>query len=167
MHRVQPIDHRQMSVATQIHAILVLAHAQEAEVLSLPASTPLTKTVEEIRASPEFFLGLHAGPQLLGVLSVAPDEDPRQLCICLLVVLPSHQRQGVGQALVAAALLRGQGATFCVVTGARKAPALALYHQLGSVTCQHGTLGTELLPVVKLRREPRSLLSASAHESAP
>jgi ribosomal protein S18 acetylase RimI-like enzyme len=89
--------------------------------------------------------------QLLGALSLGPDDEPDQINIGSLVVHPQHQRQGIGRSLLAAALRQGEGKVFSVSTGARNTPALNLYREFGFVVYRHGTIGPEALELVKLR----------------
>ena len=104
----------------------------------------------------EFHLGAWSGDTLQGVVSVGPDDEPDQLCIGMLVVHPSAQRQGIARALMQDALRRGAGMVYAVATGAANAPALALYRELGFVAYRHGSMGTAQLPLVKLRRDATS-----------
>jgi ribosomal protein S18 acetylase RimI-like enzyme len=99
-------------------------------------------------------LGALRGEELLGAVSIGPDDEAGQLCITSLVVHPAHQRRGVGRALLAEVLRLGPTQVFAVSTGAANTPALALYREFGFVAYRHGTMGKESLPVVKLRRLP-------------
>ena len=153
---IQPLDHRQHAVAEQIHAVLRLAYAQEAALLQVQHFAPLDTTVDEVQRSAEFHLGAWSGNALVGVVSVGPDDEPDQLCIGMLVVHPSAQRQGIARALLQDVLRRGAGMVFSVATGAANAPALALYGKLGFVAYRHGSMGDEQTALVKLRRTAAS-----------
>ena len=150
--RIEMLDHRDLAVATAIHRVLTLAYAQEAELLQVRHFAPLARTPEDIQSSTEYHLGALRGQELIGALSVGPDDEPGQINIASLVVHPRFQRQGIGRSLVIEALRLGNGAAFSVSTGARNAPALALYRQLGFVVYRRGTLGPEAIELVKLRR---------------
>ena len=155
---IQPLDHRQRAVAEQIHAVMRPAYAQEAQLLQAQHFPPLGTTVEDVQRSVEFHLGAWSGDTLQGVVSVGPDDEPDQLCIGMLVVHPSAQRQGIARALMQDALRRGAGMVYAVATGAANAPALALYRELGFVAYRQGSMGTAhmgmtQLPLVKLRRD--------------
>ncbi|WP_130429930.1 GNAT family N-acetyltransferase [Rivibacter subsaxonicus] len=154
MPRIEPLDHREPALASRIHAVLMLAYAQEAKLLQVRHFAPLDRTVEDIRSSREFFLGALRDQELLGVVGIGPDDEPGQICIASLVVHPAHQRQGIARALMLEALRRGEGMVFSVSTGAQNAPALALYRELGFVDYRWGTIGAEQLALVKLRRPP-------------
>lgn len=151
---VQVLDHRRSEVAAAIHQVLVVAYAQEAQLLGAQHFPALQRTPLQIQASADFHLGVWRDSELLGVLSIGPDDEPDQLCIGLLVVHPRAQRQGIGRQLLRAALQRGPGMVFAVATGARNAPALALYQEQGFAVYRHGAVGAENLPLVKLRRPP-------------
>jgi ribosomal protein S18 acetylase RimI-like enzyme len=150
--KVEILSHRQPAVATQIHAVLMLAYAQEAALLGIKNFPPLEQTARDIEASDEFFLGCFNDQELHGVVSVRPDDEPGQINIASLVVHPAHQRRGVARALLTSALQRAAGATFSVSTAAKNAPALALYQQFGFEAYRWGTIGDEGLALVKLRR---------------
>ena len=156
---IHALDHRNAKVAAQIHAVMAQAYVQEAALLQVRDFPPLQRTAADVQASADFFLGARwerlddsADAELLGVLSIGPDDEAAQLCINALTVAPHAQRQGIGRALMQAALLRGQGMDFAVSTAAANAPALALYRGLGFVIYRHGTMGPQALALVKLRR---------------
>ena len=150
------LGHRGTHIAAQIHSLLVTAHAQEAELLGARNPAPMNKTAADIQASDEFFLGCFddkAGSKnLVGVISVRPDDEPGQINIARLAVSPTHQRRGVASALLASALERAAGAPFSVSTTAKNTPALALYRQFGFVAYRWGTIGEDGLELIKLRR---------------
>jgi ribosomal protein S18 acetylase RimI-like enzyme len=153
--RIEILSHRAPAVAAKIHAVLMLAYAQEAQLLEVQNFPPLEQTAADIQASDEFFLGSFDGHELLGVISVHPDDEPGQINIASLVVHPSHQRRGVAGALLTNALQRAAGATFSVSTAAKNTPALALYAKFGFEPYRWGTIGDEGLALVKLRRAPQ------------
>jgi ribosomal protein S18 acetylase RimI-like enzyme len=150
--KVEILSHRQPAVAAQIHAVLMLAYAQEAALLGIKNFPPLEQTARDIEASDEFFLGCFNDQELHGVVSVRPDDEPGQINIASLVVHPAHQRRGVARVLLTSALQRAAGAVFSVSTAAKNAPALALYQQFGFEAYRWGTIGDEGLALVKLRR---------------
>ena len=151
MIRIEPLNHQDPAVAAKIHAVLILAYTQEAELLQVRHFAPLDRTPDDIRKSSEYFLGAVEGGQLFGSLSFGPDDEPDQINIGSLVVHPERQRQGIGRSLLAEVFRRGQGLVFSVSTGAKNAPALALYREFGFVVYRNGTIGPEALELVKLR----------------
>ncbi len=149
---VKILSHRLPAVAVQIHAVLVLAHAQETKLLGVQGAAPSQQTAADIQTSGDFFLGSFDDEKLIGVISVRPDDELGQINIASLVVHPAQQRRGVARALLTSALQRAPGATFSVSTAAKNAPALALYAQFGFEPYRWGTLGEEGMALVKLRR---------------
>ncbi|MDL2338849.1 MAG: GNAT family N-acetyltransferase, partial [Pseudomonadota bacterium] len=113
-----------------------------------------------IQESAHHYIGARRGDQLLGWLSLVPDDEPLQIAVAMLVVHPDHQRQGIGRSLVLHALRQAAGEVFSVTTAAGNVPALALYRELGFIEYRRGTLGPAALEVVKLRM--RSGASAGA-----
>jgi ribosomal protein S18 acetylase RimI-like enzyme len=146
------LDHRDPLVAKQIHEVLLLAYAQEAELLKVKHFEPLERTASDILSSTDYYLGAFLGEQLAGSLSLGPDDEPAQITITSLVVHPSRQRQGIGRSLVLEAIRRANGAVLSVSTAANNAPALYLYRGFGFVEYRWGTVGLEQIPLIKLRR---------------
>ena len=109
------------------------------------------ETVEEIQISDEFCLGAICEEALVGYLTIGRDEEPGQINISTLVVHPAHQHEGIGQELVREAVLRSQGMTLSVSTGANNLPALNLYKKFGFHEYRFGTIGPENLALVKLK----------------
>ena len=152
MTRIEPIDQRQLPVAQAIHAVLLLAHAQEARLLQVKDFAPMAQAPEDLQQGEALFLGALRGEELLACVSLVPDDEPGQIAIGALVVHPAEQRRGLARALVSEALRRCAGRVVSVTTGALNLPALALYHALGFVEYRRGTLGAQEIVVVKLRR---------------
>ncbi len=148
------LDHRDPTVAARIHAVQMLAYAQEAALLELRHFPALERSVADVQGSAEDFLGAWSGLELLGLLSICKGEGSGAVTITSLVVSPTHQRQGIGSSLLAAALDECAGSTVCVATAARNAPALALYRRSGFVDYRRWAVGAEALELVELRRSP-------------
>lgn len=152
MVHIEALDHRNIVIASRIHAVLLRAHAQEAELLQLRRVAPLELTVEDIQAGNEAYFGALHGQTLLGAVSLEADDEPNQVLIASLIVHPEHQRQGIGRSLVLRALGTSDEMCFAVATTAHNLPALSLYRGLGFVEYRYGTIGPENLGLVKLRR---------------
>lgn len=150
--RIEMLDHRHIVVAQRIHELLACAHAQEFKLYQAHQFSPLKQTTDDIQTSGAYFLGALHNDTIVGSISVGHDDEQGQISIEFLAVHPSHQRQGIGKSLLLEALRLGNGAPFSVVAGADNAPALTLYKKLGFVEYRRGTLGTESLVMVKLRR---------------
>lgn len=157
-----PLQHRDPAVAEAILAVLRPAYAQESRLLGLTDFPPLRRSAADVVASDDFHLGAWVGNALAGVLSLGRDDEPDQLCIGMLVVLPSHQRRGLARALLDDLLQRTDGLALSVATGAANAPALALYASAGFVAYRHGVVGDAQVPLVKLRRPALSAVAPAA-----
>jgi ribosomal protein S18 acetylase RimI-like enzyme len=150
--QIAALAHTTAAVAAEIHAVMALAYAQEAQLLQVRDFPPLAQSVADVQARQEFVIGARIDDELLGVVCVGPDDELQQLCITALVVHPKAQRQGIARQLLLAVFARGPGTVFAVATAADNAPALALYAQLGFVVYRQGAIGPEQLALVKLRR---------------
>jgi len=160
---VQRLDNTQANTARAIHALIEAAHHQESAWLGLPPATTAWGDWTEVQRSGHLHLGIWsmataptAPADLIGVLTVAPDDEPGQLCVRVLAVQAAHQRQGVARALLHDALGRAPGQVWAVSAAAAHTRALALYQQAGFVPYRQGVLGPEALPMLKLRRVPQA-----------
>jgi ribosomal protein S18 acetylase RimI-like enzyme len=152
--RIVPIDHHDLDNARRIHAVQMLAYAQEAELLQARHFPPLERTPADIQASQERFLAAVVDETLYGSIGLEPEDEPDHLTITSLVVSPAYQRRGVGRLLLAAVIRECAGSTLSASTGARNVPALALYRALGFVEHGRCTVGAEALELVTVRRAP-------------
>ena len=151
MVHIEPLNHQDPSTAAQIHTVFALAYAQEARLLNSESASSLDSTPESIRTSQDYYLGALQDNEIVGLLSLGPDDEPNQIQLTLLVVHPNHQRKGIGRLLVAEALRRGKGMTLAVSTAVKNTPALSLYAEFGFIAYRRGQNGPEALELVKLR----------------
>ena len=161
--QVQPLQHQDPAVAQQIHAVWAQAYAQEARLLGLPDFPPLQRTVAELQADGDAYLGVRVSgtlssamssamtSPLLGALAFGPDPEGGQLLVSVLVVAPAAQRQGVAQALLKHLLGLAGPWPVAVATAQANLPALRLYESLGFVAYRRGIVGPDALAIVKLR----------------
>ncbi len=116
----------------EVARILVVqraAYAIEAELIGYPDLPPLHEAAEQLAACGEdVWLYLQAG-EIVGAVGLANDGDV--VVIARLFVAPRAFRQGIGTALVRRAIAHAGGRPMRVGTGARNAPALALYRREG------------------------------------
>ena len=152
--RIELVDQREPAIAQQLHAVLLLAHAQEARQLGVTHLVPMARTPQDIQASTHFHLAAFCGDEIVGAVTLGPDDEGDQVSVVMLVVHPNYQRQGIARRLMQEALRRGAGQVFSVCTAAANVPALALYRDLGFAVYRRGTLEPEALALVKLRRLP-------------
>jgi len=150
---IRAVDHRVPEMAARIHAVQIAAYAQEAELLGAVSFPPLRRSVLDVQRSNETFFAAFDQGELVGSVSVEPGEVSDEIWISSLTVDPGHHRRGIGRALVASVLHHYPLGIVCVSTGARNAPALALYAEAGFVEHARRTVGAEALPLVVLRRK--------------
>ena len=139
---VEPLNHRERSVAERIHRVQRVAYEQEAQLLGVSEFPLLKRTVADVQASAEQFFGAFLDGTLVGVVAVEPSEDRPTLCISSLVVAPTAQRSGIGSALLREMLHRSASIAVVVSTASANARALALYRQFGFTEIGRGFAGT-------------------------
>lgn len=137
-----------------MHAVQMLAYRQEAELLGVKDFPPLAVSVSDIQELPEKFLAAYAGDEIIGAISIEPDEEVGAHSISSLVVHPDWQRQSVAGRLIAAVIAEYGKAPMTVQTAAKNLPALALYAKSGFVEFKRWCVGDEKLELVRLRRLP-------------
>ena len=124
--RLEPLDVADPAVASRLLELQRDSYRVEADLIGSDAIPPLRETLAELQACGETFLGAFVGGTLVGAISWKLDGETIDLH--RLVVDPGHFRQGLGAALVRAALTAEPGAERAVVqTGAANGPAAALY----------------------------------------
>jgi ribosomal protein S18 acetylase RimI-like enzyme len=148
---IERLDHRDVGVAQEIHAVLDLAYAQEAELLQLVNSTEVEQDAEAIMQSELSYSGARQHGSLLGWISLGPDDEPQQYSIAMLVVRPEQQRRGIALALLGEAMQQAGGSSLSVVCACANRPAMALYQQLGFSPYRRGMMGKAAIEVVKLK----------------
>jgi ribosomal protein S18 acetylase RimI-like enzyme len=152
--RIQFVDHRALLTAQQLHAVQMVAYAQEAKLLGASYFPALERTVDEVQSTDEVFLAAFMSQELVGAASVWPDPEGMGMNIASLVVAPQFQRQGIGKALMASVLATHGSGEITVQTGAKNLPALSLYARAGFVELRRWFVGREPLELVKLQRLP-------------
>jgi GNAT superfamily N-acetyltransferase len=124
------LDLSDRATAEALLALQRRAYAVEAELIGSEAIPPLHETLAELQACGETFLGALVEGQLAGAISWRLEDGA--LDIHRLVVDPRRSRQGIGSALVQAALAAEPQAVHAIVqTGADNAPARAFYVREG------------------------------------
>jgi hypothetical protein len=113
------------TVASAIHALLPLAHAQEAQRLRLDADQRPPRSVAGIGRSDEHFIGAYDGADLPGAIGIAADDEPGQLCIWLLVVHPRAQRHQRALVRMAPLLDGDAGVSFSAIHATMDAQHMA------------------------------------------
>ena len=132
-------------------AVQHAAYAIEAELIGYPELPPLHETLAALQATEEELWLCEEGDALVGVVGLEHGED--EMVIARLFVAPAVFRRGVGSALVAQALAQADGRRVRVGTGARNAPALALYARFGFRRLDQGS-PTPSRGYVELLRDP-------------
>lgn len=148
---IERLDHRDVGVAQEIHAVLALAYAQEAELLQLVNSAAVEQDAEVIMQSELSYSGARQHGSLLGWISLGPDDEPQQFSIAMLVVRPEQQRRGIALALLREAMQQAGGSSLSVVCACANRPAMALYQRLGFSPYRRGMMGKAAIEVVKLK----------------
>jgi ribosomal protein S18 acetylase RimI-like enzyme len=132
-------------------AVQHAAYAIEAELIGYPDLPPLHETLAGLQATGEEIWLCCEGDALAGVVGLEHGDE--EMVIARLFVAPAFFRRGVGSALVAHALAQAGGRSVRVGTGARNAPALALYERFGFRRLDEGSAAPSR-GYVELLREP-------------
>jgi ribosomal protein S18 acetylase RimI-like enzyme len=126
------LDLSDASTASQLLRLQREAYRVEAGLIGSDEIPPLRETLAELQACGETFVGAFVGGVLAGAISWRIDGETIDLH--RLVVHPAHFREGLGVALVRAALAAEPEARRAIVqTGAANEPAIALYLRQGFV----------------------------------
>lgn len=149
---IRDLDLRDPVTAHRLHTIWRAAYTQEAHLLGVRDFPPLARTLADLAAGPERFLGAYRDTQLAGAAGIEPGDDPASLHIASLVVDPAHQRRGIARALVEHLIARHGAHPITVSTGAANHPALTLYRGLGFIESERRIVGREPVEIVILRR---------------
>ncbi len=156
---VEPINHRDRTVAERIHAIQIAAYSQEAKLLGAVSFPPLQRSIADIEGTNERFFGAYLDGTLVGVVALEGDPSSAAMVISSLVVLPAFQRLGVGRSLLSTVVNEFPSQVLTVSTGLQNAPALALYAEFGFVELRRHLVGAEEMPVVEFCRRALTLPS--------
>lgn len=166
---IERADHRVHDMAARIHAVQMAAYAQEALLLGyerIDDFPPLQRTVEDIQQNDEHFTiaflrNAVDGDAIVGAVGIElPDvaswsgEKLHSIHIASLVVMPKHQRQGIGRQLIAAVVAQHATQTVTVSTDVKNIPAITLYKQFGFAECQRRLMqsSNHTLELALLRR---------------
>jgi ribosomal protein S18 acetylase RimI-like enzyme len=144
-------NHRLFDVAQAIHAVQMLAYAQEAALLGVPSLPPQRLTVAQLQSSGERFAAAYVASTLVGAVGVINKNEASLLVINSLVVHPAHQRLGIATRLLRHVLAAADAASIRVSTGAGNEPALALYRRHGFVEYKRWFVGPERLELASLK----------------
>lgn len=133
--RIAQLDPSNPDVAKEIHGVMMSAYRIEAKLLGVSNFPPLRRSKADVAAADSVFIGTFSEGLLAAVAEIEETAE-NDITITALVVHPSQFRRGFGTALVQNIVDRHQGMRIAVHTGARNAPARALYDRMGfEVAC--------------------------------
>jgi ribosomal protein S18 acetylase RimI-like enzyme len=148
---IRVVDHRNSEVAKQLHAVQMLAYAQEARLFDVRQFPPLQRTLRDIESGPESFQAALIGSRIVGAIGVAPTGEHGHTIVSL-VVTPELQRTGIARRLLAEVIARHGNNELTVQTAANNTPAVALYASAGFKEFRRWRVPPEALELVQLRR---------------
>ena len=159
------IDHCVPEIAAQIHAVQAAAYAEEARLVGIDSRDfpPAQRTLTDIQHANEEFTVACIGESIVGAISVEPHEIAawcgqrlNTVHIASLVVMPTHQRNGIGRRLVENVIENHPNEAITVSTASGNAPALALYRKLGFAEVRRSMISCARrdIDLILLRREP-------------
>tara|TARA_Y100001949_G_C15970422_1_gene323568 strand:+ start:894 stop:1340 length:447 start_codon:yes stop_codon:yes gene_type:complete len=126
---IKRLQNQQEDIAVEIRNVFQLSYAVEARLLDADDFPPLKRPLESFVESNEEFYGYYVSAELAGVIAI--DFTDRGIHINSLVVKPAYFRRGIGRQLIEFIFEQHQVPFHSVATGAKNAPAIALYEKLG------------------------------------
>ncbi len=119
------------ATANQVLCLQREAYQVEAELIGYDRIPPLIETLSELQARPEIFAGIWHDAKV--VAAIAYDQiDTQTICICRLMVHPTHFRKGLASTLLHFVENTHPTMTrWLVATGSNNPPALKLYQSFG------------------------------------
>ena len=130
---IAALNHGDHAIANSIHSVMMEAYRVEARLLNVSEFPPLRRTSNDISRTRSCFIGAFVDDCIVAVIETEEGHGAT-INIAALVVQPAHFRRGLGRALVQKTIEMHPQARITVSTGAKNAPAIALYKQLGFET---------------------------------
>jgi ribosomal protein S18 acetylase RimI-like enzyme len=109
----------------------------------------MERSIAELQATSERFLGAFVRGQLAGAVSTSQDGEVE---ICSLAVHPNFQRLGLGRTMLQSVLTEAGGLPVLVSTAAANFPALALYRSAGFVQFKQSFVSSPSVEIVHMHR---------------
>ena len=161
MIRLAPISLNDQSTAIEVHRIRRAAYSQEAAILGVKSFPPLMESLTDLLSKSETFLGAYDCDTLVGCISLETSITFQVTHIASLTVEPTHQRKGVGRALLLHAINSCPDHVFTVTTAELNLPAMSLYLSEGFSPISLASAKGVVLSLVSLERHPHFALSAA------
>lgn len=132
MNEIVRLDLQDEGLLSDLWSLQHKAYRLEAQMIGFHEIPPLMETRDMLRRCAETFYGCFDDEgELLGAVAVT-EETPGLLVVCRMMVSPDHFRQGIASALLEHVFQTyGQMDDYAVSTGAKNAPAMALYEKHG------------------------------------
>ena len=127
------LDATDAGTAHPLHALLQVAHAQEAALLLVSDLPALRRSVMDLQNANDDWIGAWAGDALVGAVATHTDvDDDAVIAVGTLAVHPDHQRQGAATLLLHAVVVsQGRQMPLSAQVLEGNAPALAVFRAAG------------------------------------
>ncbi len=126
---IELLEHTSENVANQIYGVFQRSYKVEAGLVGVEDFPPLRRSARDIQSSPNKFLGLWIGVNLVAIVEYSDWEA--DLSIDSLVVHPQFFRRGLASQLLKSLLAKNQWQSAYVETASANLPAIVLYQKFG------------------------------------
>lgn len=150
------IDLQDATLAAELHALQLIAYAQEAQLLDVAHFPPLMRSLDDLQQSAEIYIGAYLGKQLVGAIGTESSAGSDCLCITSLVVSPKFQRRGIATQLLASIIASHLDKPLQVETAGANYPALSLYQRYGFIEARRWCDKKVAIELIELTRPPES-----------
>ena len=125
---IKKINNTNILTSYKIHKLFQLSYKKEADILKVKKFPPLSRSVNDIFNSKNYFFAYFLKDDFLGIIEL---NDRVNVHIQSLVVHPDFFRKGIASQLIDFVTIRFNKRTFTVETALGNYPAVKLYKRYG------------------------------------
>tara|TARA_B100001540_G_C15544923_1_gene523148 strand:+ start:155 stop:595 length:441 start_codon:yes stop_codon:yes gene_type:complete len=125
---IEKINNTNILISYKIHNLFQLSYKKEADILKVKKFPPLSRGVDDILNSKNYFFAYFLKDDFLGIIEL---DDSKNIHIQSLVVHPDFFRKGIASQLIDFVIIKHKKRTFTVETALGNYPAIKLYKSYG------------------------------------